>query len=216
MARLFQYPIQTTIKNMKKILFLAVTLLVAGAANAQINFGIKGGLDVSNIIKTNDNNFNTSFKAGFNAGVLLDIHLVGPLSFEPELLYAQKGYSATTPYGQFNQRTNFIDAPLLAKFKLAPGASFIIGPQVSFLMSTTNTYDNGFSTIVQQQYENDSNKFRKSLIDGVAGFSFALSKAVDLDLRYTLDLQQDNQDGTSQTPAYRNQVFQVGLAFKAF
>jgi hypothetical protein len=201
---------------MKKILFLAITLLVAGAANAQINFGIKGGLDLSNITKTNDPNFTTSLKVGFNAGVLLDIHLIGPLSFEPELLYAQKGYSAVTRYGEFNQRTNFIDAPLLAKIKLAPAFSVVIGPQVSFLLSTTNTYDNGFSTIVQQQYENDSNKFKKSLIDGVVGFSFALSKNVDLDLRYTLDLQQDNQDGTSQTPAYRNQVFQAGIAFKAF
>lgn len=201
---------------MKKIIFLAAALLIAGATQAQISFGIKGGLDMSNIVKTNDPNFNTSFKAGFNAGVLLDIHLVGPLAFEPEILFSQKGYSAQTTYGQFDQRTNFIDAPLLANFKLAPGFHFVIGPQVSFLMSTTNTYDNGFSTVVQQQYENDSNKFKKSLIDGVAGFSIALSKGVDLDLRYTIDLQQDNQDGTTQTPAYRNQVLQAGLAFKWF
>jgi hypothetical protein len=201
---------------MKKIIFLAAALLVAGAVNAQINFGIKGGLDLSNIIKTNDNNFSTDYKAGFNAGVLLNIHLIGPLSVEPEILYATKGYTAKTAYGQFDQRTDFIDVPLLAKLKLAPGFSIVAGPQASFLLDTKNTYDNGFSTVVQQQYENDSNKFKKSLIDGVVGVSFALSKSVDLDLRYTLDLQQDNQDGTSQTPAYRNQVFQAGIAFKAF
>ncbi|MBW4888330.1 PorT family protein [Mucilaginibacter sp. HMF5004] len=201
---------------MKKIIFLAMALLVAAAVNAQINFGIKGGGNLSNIIKTNDKNFNTSFKAGFNAGVLLDIHLVGPLSFQPEVLYSTKGYSAQTTYGVFDQRTNFIDAPLLAKIKLAPGFSVVVGPQISFLLDTKNTYDNGFTTVVQQQFENDKDKFKKSLIDGVIGFTAAASKNIDIEFRYTLDLQQNNQDGTSQTPQYRNQVFQLGLAFKAF
>jgi hypothetical protein len=199
---------------MKKLIFLVAGLLLAGAVNAQIKFGVEGGADFSNIIKSGDPNFSTSYKAGFNAGVTLDIHLIGPLSFAPEILYSQKGYSAQTTYGQFDQRTNFIDAPLLAKFKLAPSFSFLIGPQVSFLTSTTNTYSNGFTTTVEQSYENDKNEFRKSIIDGVIGVQFDLTPTVDLHGRYTLDLQQDNVNGTSQTPQYRNQVWQVGLGFK--
>lgn len=199
---------------MKKILFLAVGLLVAGAVNAQIKFGVKGGLDVSNIIKTDDPNFTTSYKTGFNAGVTLEAHLVGPLSIAPELLYAQKGYSAQTTFGEFNQRTEFIDIPILAKFKVAEGFNFLVGPQISFLTSTTNTYSNGFSTSVQKTYEDDATKFRKALIDGAVGVSFDLSKSIDLHARYTLDLQKNYDNGTSQTPEYRNQVFQIGLGFK--
>jgi opacity protein-like surface antigen len=199
---------------MKKIIFLAAGLLLAGAANAQIKFGVAGGANFSNIIKTDDPNFTTSYKTGFNAGVTMDIHLIGPLSFDPEILYDTKGYKAQTTSGEFTQRTNFIDAPLLAKIKLAPGFGIIVGPQVSFLMSTTNTYSNGFSTVVQQRYEDDSNRFRKSIIDGVIGVSIDLSSNVDLRARYTLDLQQDNVDGTTQTPQYRNQVWQIGLGFK--
>jgi hypothetical protein len=199
---------------MKKIIFLAAGLLLAGAANAQIKFGVAGGADFSNIIKTDDPNFKTDYKTGFNAGVTLDIHLIGPLSFAPEILYAQKGYQAQTTFGQFDQRTNFIDAPLLAKFKLAPGFSVVAGPQVSFLLSTTNTYSNGFSTVAQQRYEEDSNKFRKSIIDGVVGLTVDVTKTVDLHARYAIDLQQDNVDGTTQTPQYRNQVWQVGLGIK--
>ena len=199
---------------MKRILFLALSLLLAGAVNAQIKFGVAGGVNFSNIIKTDDPNFTTSYRTGFNVGVTMDIHLIGPLSFDPEILYDTKGYKAQTTYGEFNQRTNFIDAPLLAKIKLAPGFSLIAGPQISFLMSTTNTYSNGFSTVVQQHYEDDSNKFRKSIIDGVLGVSIDLSSNVDLRARYTIDLQQDNVDGTTQTPKYRNQVWQIGLGFK--
>jgi len=199
---------------MKKIIFLAAGLLLAGAASAQIKFGVAGGANFSNIIKTDDPNFTTSYKTGFHAGVTMDIHLVGPLSFDPEILYDTKGYKATTTSGEFTQRTNFIDAPLLAKLKLAQGFGIIVGPQVSFLMSTTNTYSNGFSTIQQQHYEDDSNRFRKSIIDGVIGVSIDLSTNVDLRARYTLDLQQDNVDGTTQTPQYRNQVWQIGLGLK--
>ncbi len=199
---------------MKKIIVLAVTLLVAGAVTAQVKFGVKGGLDVSNIIKTDDPNFTTNYKTGFNAGITLDVHLVGPLSLAPELLYATKGYKAQTNFGDFDQRTEFIDLPILAKFKLADGFNFLIGPQFSFLTATTNTYSNGIATSVQKTYEDDATKFRKSLIDGAVGVSFDLSKSVDLHARYTLDLQKNSENGSSQTPAYRNQVFQIGLGFK--
>ncbi len=53
---------------MKKLIILAIGVLFAGAVNAQ-TFGVKGGLNFSNIIKTNDENFNTEFKTGFNAGL---------------------------------------------------------------------------------------------------------------------------------------------------
>ncbi|WP_448701665.1 porin family protein [Mucilaginibacter sp. AW1-3] len=199
---------------MKKIIFLAAGLLFAGAVNAQIKFGVAGGVNFSNIIKTDDPNFTTDYRTGFNAGVTMDIHLIGPLSFDPEILYSTKGYKAHTTSGEFNQRTNFIDAPLLAKLKVAPGFGIIVGPQISFLMSTTNTFSNGFSTVQQQHYEDDSNRFRKSLIDGVLGLNIDLGSNVDLRARYTIDLQQNNADETSQTPQYRNQVWQIGLGFK--
>src|SRR4051812_10077531 len=100
---------------MKKIIFFAVGLLVAGAVNAQVKFGVKGGLDVSNIIKTNDPNFNTNYVTGFNAGVTLEIPLIGPLGVQPEVVYAQKGYKAILSTGDFTQTRNFIDIPLLAR-----------------------------------------------------------------------------------------------------
>ncbi|EHQ26661.1 porin family protein [Mucilaginibacter paludis] len=201
---------------MKKIIFLVASLFIAGAVNAQVKLGIKGGLDVSNIIKTNDDNFSTSYKAGFNAGVTVEIPIVSPLSIAPEIVFAQKGYKAKTSIGDFTQTTNFIDIPILAKVKLAEGLNVVIGPQVSFLTSTTNTYTNGFSTTIQKQYNDDSDNFRKNLIAGVVGLSFDLSKSVDFHARYALDLQKNNENGTSQTPQYRNQVFQFGLGFKIY
>ena len=80
---------------MKKIIICAVCLLVAGAALAQTNnglrFGVKGGANFSNLISSDeDEDFNTEYKTGFHAGIFANIPLVSVLSFAPELVYSQK------------------------------------------------------------------------------------------------------------------------------
>ena len=220
---------------MKKILFLVtICLLVAGSVSAQqyyygprrhvrraperrpnnddfyrVKVGLTGGLNIANTVDAYNSNYSTGSIAAWNAGLYLDIPLVYPLSFEPEVLFSQKGYSAQTTDGNLTSRSNFIDVPLLAKFHLAPGFNFLIGPQLSFLTSTTNTYDNGFAVTEQDHYNYNNNT---TFVDGVVGVSFDLNRAVELRARYTIDFNEDNGNGT-YVPAYRNQVFQLGLGF---
>jgi hypothetical protein len=203
---------------MKKFFVFAISILSISMANAQSNddgvkIGIKAGANFSNIIKSGDKDFETDYKTGFNAGVTLDIPVVPRLSFAPELVFSQKGYKAQTLLGDFTQTTSFIEAPILAKINVVDRFNIVAGPQVSFLVSTKNKFDSGFGT-VEQEYEEDSDKFRKSLVGGVIGASFDISPNIDLHGRYALDFQKNNEDGTSQTPKFRNQVFQVGLGFK--
>jgi hypothetical protein len=84
-------------------------------------FGIVAGANIASIIDPNDASFHTDSRIGLNLGLSLDVPIIRPLSFEAELLYSQKGYNANTTYGQFSQRSNFIDLPLLAKFRIVPG-----------------------------------------------------------------------------------------------
>lgn len=217
---------------MKKILFLAICLLAAGWASAQgyyygprrvvrrppahqndfykVRFGITGGVNIANTVSAFNPNFSTAAIAGFNAGLTLDIPLAFPVSFAPEVLYSQKGYAAVTNNGNFTQRSNYIDVPLLAKFRLSPTFSFLVGPQVSFPVSTTTTYDNGFVVTAQQSYNTYS---QKTILDGVVGVAFDLSPNVELRARYTVDLEQ-NQQNASYGGDFRNQVWQIGLGFK--
>ncbi len=218
---------------MKKIIFLGICLLIAGSVSAQgyyygprrvrrepprrqvgdfykVRVGITGGLNIANTVNAYNTNYSTASIAAFNAGLFLDIPLIYPLSFEPEVLYSQKGYAATTTNGNFTQRSNYIDVPLLAKFKLGPNFNFLIGPQLSFPISTTQTYDNGFAVTAQQYYNTRSDN---TLLDGVVGVSFDLSQNVELRARYTIDLQQNVQN-SDYGPDYRNQVWQIGLGIK--
>jgi len=217
---------------MKKLLFFAVCLLLAGSVYAQgyygprrvrrppprseyddfykVRVGITGGLNVANTIDAYNSNFTTGAIAGFNAGLFLDLPLVYPLSFQPEILYSQKGYAAVTTYGNFTQRSNYVDIPLLLKFKLSPTFNILVGPQVAIPVSTTNTYDNGFDVTAREYYNTYG---QKTILDGVVGVSFDLSRSVELRARYTIDLQQNDQNA-SYGGDYRNQVWQVGLGFK--
>jgi len=225
---------------MKKFLFLAICLLaLAGTASAQgyyygprrvrrppprseyddfykVRVGLTGGLNVSNTINAYNSNYTTAAIAGFNAGLFLDLPLVYPMSFQPEILYSEKGYAESTPDGNFTQHANYVDVPLLLKFKLSPTFNFLIGPQVAIPVNTTNTYDNGFMVTSEQYYNPYGDK---TVLDGVVGVSFDLSRDVELRFRYTIDLQQNQQTQLSTTNGaysadYRNQVFQVGLGFK--
>ena len=203
---------------MKKIIILAIGLFVAGAANAQspIRLGVKAGLNLPNIIKGDgNNNYSTKVNPGFNAGVTLDINLIKGLAFTPELLYSTKGYKAETSLGEYTQTTHFIDIPILASINLGgSGLNLVVGPQVSFLTSTKNKFDNRFDTVIENEFKEDSDKFKKSLVGGVIGFRYDINDKFDIHGRYALDFQKNNEDGTKQTPEYKNQVFSVGVGVK--
>ena len=55
---------------MKKLLIIAIGVFAAGAVHAQdVSFGVKAGANMSNIIKTNDDSYDSEFKPGFHAGL---------------------------------------------------------------------------------------------------------------------------------------------------
>jgi hypothetical protein len=205
---------------MKKIFILAMGLFITGAANAQstdkpIKLGAKAGVNYSNIIKDDgNNNFKTDYLVGYHAGLTLDIKLSDNLAFTPEALYSTKGYKSSSTFGEFTQTTHFIDVPILASIKLGGGLNLVAGPQVSFLLSTNNKFETGFGTAQQQIVENDADRFKKSLAGGVVGFRYDFSNKIGINGRYALDFQKNNENGSSQTPEYKNQVFQLGLGIK--
>lgn len=219
---------------MKHIFILAICLLVAGSVSAQTYYygprrvhrrpvprqqddfyrpsiGIEGGLSIANTVSSYNTNYGTSSILGFNAGLVADVPLAYPLSFEPEVLFSQKGYQANTTDGILTQRNNYIDIPLLAKFRLVRGFNFLIGPQVNIPLTSTTTFDNGFTTSRESYYTDNSNK---SYISGAFGVSIDLNSNVDIHARYLIDLSSNTYDQNSPIPDYRNQVWQFGIGIK--
>jgi len=217
---------------MKKLHLLAILLLLAGTVSAQyydpnaphrphryvrreqpadqVQVGFAAGLNSSNIVDANNAYRSTGTIAGFNAGLTFNVPIVYNFSFAPEVRYSQKGYFAETTDGNLTQHFNFIDVPLLARFKLGPGFSFYVGPQVSFLVSSNQVFDNGFVITNENNYNYAGNN---TFIDGVLGVSFDITRYFDLHARYAIDLNSTSSNSTV-IPEYRNQVWQFGFGIK--
>lgn len=183
----------------------------------RVHLGVRAGVNSSNLIKSGDVDISTGAKLGLNAAVFLEIPVIPGFSVQPEVQYSQKGYKASgsylaTPY-EYKQTTNFIEVPLLAKFKPSKNFGILIGPQFSFLTSTKTKYTVANSSH-EQLVDQDNSNLRKNTLGGVVGLEAAAGPIV-FDLRYSLDFQKNNGDGSSTTPTYRNQVIALsaGLRF---
>lgn len=206
---------------MKKVITFAIILLTAGTVSAQTYFNndradydlyyeAKYGFELSGNLSTatRGSNFNTANIAGFTAGFHLDIPVAYPLSVVPAILFTQKGYSASTTYGNFTQRTQSVDIPVLGKFKSGKSLNFFLGPQISYLISNSNQFNESFTPSERSTYQYNGTKLR---FQGVAGLGFDVSRTVSLHGRYVFDVTANPQNGNALAPTYRLQSWQFGF-----
>jgi hypothetical protein len=180
----------------------------------EARIGFIGGLNIATMIKRSDPDFSSSPLYGINAGGVLQIPLGNVIALQPEVLYSQKGYQANGSDGitgyDYRRHLNCIDIPLLLRINLAKELGIVAGPQYSYLLSTKATFTNGSATYMQT-VKNDNDNIRKNTFGGVIGLDVNVDHNFFLYSRYTIDFKTNNGDGTSSTPAYKNQVIQVGI-----
>ena len=212
---------------MKKIILLVVALAFLAINNKaqgyhddfrdRLMFGIKAGLNVSNVYDTKGEEFRADPKVGMAAGIFLSIPIGKFLGFQPEMLFSQKGFQATgkilgSNYG-LTRTTDFIEFPMLFQVKPAPFLTLVVGPQYSYLIKQKDEFGNGNSTVEQQQeFKNDN--IRKNIMCFLGGFDVNLNH-IALGARVGWDITNNNGNGTSSTPRYKNVWYQAtfGLRF---
>lgn len=140
-------------KSTLTYLFAAViTILSTSAAMAQsqnptARYGIKAGLNASNLYINDVNDENARF--GFNGGFYGQILSSEVFAIQPELLFSTKGSQAD--YGGIINSTvrynlNYLDLPILAVFKLGPSAEIHAGGYASYLLSANIDYSGNFGS----------------------------------------------------------------------
>ncbi|MDD3320400.1 MAG: porin family protein [Paludibacter sp.] len=212
---------KTKIFMKTNVIMLTAILMLASnnktyAQNDQIHVGVKAGVNYSNVYDSEGEEYTADGKFGFAGGAFVSIPVTPLLGIQPELLFSQKGFQATgTVLGNdisFTRTSAFLDLPIFLAIKPNEMLTLLVGPQYSFLMSQKDVFANPIQDIVVQE-DFDTDNIRRNTLCLVGGADVNLSNIV-LGARIGCDLFNNNGDGTSTTPRYKNVWGQVSVGFR--
>lgn len=114
-------------------------LLVTGITMAQLNFGVKGGLNIATIKIKHGHTYDRI--PDFHAGALAQLKFAEDFAVQAELVYSRQGMKAQTFTGNipYEDRLSYINVPVLAQYLAESGFHFYTGPQFGFLLKATTT-----------------------------------------------------------------------------
>ena len=197
-------------------LILMANTLTAQSSSSQIHIGVKAGLNYSNIYDSQGEKYTADGKIGFAAGGFVSIPLGGLLGIQPEILFSQKGFQATSSILGSNvtltRTTNYIDVPIFLSLKPSQMLTILVGPQYSYLIKQNDVFTNPIVDITVNQDFNTDN-IRKNTLCLVGGVDINLSNIV-LGARVGLDMYNNNGDGSTTTPRYKNVWAQATVGFR--
>jgi hypothetical protein len=183
----------------------------------KLQFGLRAGASYANVYDEKGEDFVADGKVGAVGGIVLSIPIGRYLGFQPEAMFIQKGFSGDARYNgkpySLTRTTNHLDFPLQLKFNPAKNFSLLGGPQYSFLLSKKDKIDVGNLTIEEEDFiKND--KIQENIFGLVFGAEFNFN-AVTVTGKVGWDLQQNDDDGPTISPRYKNQwlLFTLGLNF---
>lgn len=216
------YSKMKTIKFLTVVAFMSMTSIAVAQdeetdSREKLQFGLKAGLNFSNVYNSRTEEFTADGKFGFAGGAFIRIPIGKFLGIHPEVLFSQKGFRGDgvllgSDYS-FTRTTSFLDIPILLALKPAEFVTILAGPQYSFLLSQKDVFTSTLVSVSQEQeFENDN--IRKNIFGFVAGVDINIMHFV-IGARAGWDIQNNNGDGTSSTPRYKNTWFQgtIGYTF---
>jgi hypothetical protein len=179
-------------------------------------FGLKVGTNYSNVYDSESEDFVADSKFGLAAGAFVSIPLGKFIGVQPEILFSQKGFKSSgtflgTEY-KATRTTNFIDVPLLFAVKPVEFITILFGPQYSYLMKQKDEFTSGsFSSSEEEEFTNDN--IRKNTFSLIGGADLNFNNFV-IGLRSGWDLKNNQGDGSSNTPRYKNMWYQATVGYR--
>ena len=184
----------------------------------EFSIGIKVGSNYSNVFDSKGEQFVADGKYGLAAGAFLSLPVGKLIGIQPEVIYSEKGFKATGAFLGSNysatRTTTYIDVPILLAIKPISYLTILAGPQYSFLIKQNNNFTGTLAAIDQQKIF-DNNNIRKNVLGLTGGVDINLSSFV-VSARAGWDVQNNNGDGTSTTPRYKNAWYQATIGYRLF
>ncbi|MBT2619577.1 MULTISPECIES: porin family protein [Chryseobacterium] len=196
--------------------FAQQTTSTSTSSSSPVTFGVKGGMNVSSLSKDNGLDDQKS-KIGFNAGVFANIPIASSFSIQPEVLYSQYGnktdYTVLGTKYSASTKLDYITVPVMFQYNFIPNLYVEAGPEFGLMVSAKNKVKNesNGNSSTTDNYKDNLNTFNFGIGLG-AGYYFTPNFGVTA--RYVAGLTDVAKNRPSGSDAVRNNVFQVGLAYK--
>lgn len=179
-------------------------------------FGIKAGINGSNVWDEQGQDFRADPKVGFVGGGFLGIPIGKYLGVQPEVLFSQKGFQGSdvilNSRYRFTRTTSHLDIPVLIQVKPVEFVTVVGGPVYSYLLRQHDEFIwEGTALEIEQDFANDN--IRKNRFGLMLGGDVIIDPLV-ISGRAGWDLQDNHGDGSSSTPRYKNQWLQLTLGFQ--
>ncbi len=182
----------------------------------KLSLGLKGGVNLSNVYDSEGEDFVADSKFGFVIGGFVSIPLGSYFGIQPEVLFSQKGFKSTGTFlgstYEMTRTSNFIDVPILVSFKPVESVSILFGPQFSYLTQQTDDFKGGTISSTQEEEFSNAN-LRKNTFGLTGGVDFNIDQMV-IGVRAGWDVKNNNGDGTSDTPRYKNMWYQATIGYR--
>ena len=152
-------------------------------------FGIKAGVNFSNITTNDDDIEDLKAKIGFQAGAMLKLNLTEKFAIQPEALFVRKGSNYKYLGADVSSNLDYLDIPVLVvlqPFDIPLQIQF--GPQFSYLLGTNVKYENGVFG-VEETYEVEREDFEDYDLGYAIGLGMNFGNSV-LDIRFTQGLKE--------------------------
>ncbi len=134
------------------------------------------------------------------------------------MIYSEKGFKATGAFLGSNfsetRTTTYIDVPILIVIKTISYLTILAELQYSYLIKQNNNFTGALATIDQQKIF-DSDNIRENVLGLTSDVDIHLSSFV-VSVRAEWDVQNNNGDGTSTTPRYKNAWYQATIGYRLF
>ena len=206
MAAVLQDILKLKIIFMKKIMLIVILFITSKTFAQNYELGAKGGVNISNFTGATWDNASAKSLIGFHAGGFLSLFLGNNFAIQPEVLFSSQGAKYQDATSSQNLKVNYINIPVMLKYRFNNGYFIEAGPQIGFRQSELSS----FGTV---------NGHVKSTDFSVAGgIGYQSSIGLGVGARYTAGVSKvgDFEPSNGINPDFKNGVLQLSLFYTIF
>jgi hypothetical protein len=190
---------------MKKIMIICGLFVTSTAFAQKFEIGGKAGVNISNFTGHSSwQNAKTNTLLGFHAGGFVSFFLGDVFAIQPEVLFSSQGAKYQDATHDENLKINYINVPVMLKFRTTGGFYVEAGPQFGFKISESSSSIDSLG--------------KSTDLSIAGGLGYHSKIGLGIGARYTAGLSKVGNFKPSNgiNPDFKNGVIQISLFYTLF